>query len=469
AKQGTVQLNKKLANVDASESVLAEFLYQIRYKTEEDEGDAYHLLSNIHAGSEEEDEDYVFYKDSVSPVRYSHEGITIDGVNYEQVFILKPDETADISFPEDAISYQIVECGVNTDVYEEVKVNDTVITGTSEEGYAANRKDFAVPYEEINDRPKVNYVNKVDPDALRTLTLTKNLLAEDGETPIHYPDDKSEFSFRLYLASEFDTLDLANMHTYHVKDHEGYYCRWDADQQSFVKIGNGISDYDSLSDEQKKQASFLTSVYGSISNIPVDHTVEVRNVLAGTRFRVQERPSEIPDGYSFQKYRYKDEDRTETAEEGIMDTVVSNADPRIEVFNLKGWGLRMNKTWTDTDFMSEREPTYYAIYVNTGSSLTLVEGTVRQLKYETDPQSIYWYFDHLPDVSHNFKDYVIRELRITDPVVDEDGKVTSYGTIDPINNGEEITLSGRQKGEEQSLNFTYTVSYDPETEEGSNV
>ncbi|MBQ1534898.1 MAG: fibro-slime domain-containing protein, partial [Erysipelotrichaceae bacterium] len=39
AKQGTVQLNKKLANVDASESVLAEFLYQIRYKTEEDEGD----------------------------------------------------------------------------------------------------------------------------------------------------------------------------------------------------------------------------------------------------------------------------------------------------------------------------------------------------------------------------------------------------------------------------------------------
>ena len=146
----------------------------------------------------------------------------------------------------------------------------------------------------------MNYVNEVDENALKTLTITKHVFEEDGGARIRYPEDQTEFSFRLYLWTENDAPEVANMKTYHVKDPDGNYCRWDMQAKKFVKIGEGISNYDDLTEEQKELAGFTTSIYGAITRIPADHTVEIRDVLAGTKFRVQERPNEIPDGYSFQ-------------------------------------------------------------------------------------------------------------------------------------------------------------------------
>ena len=42
--------------------------------------------------------------------------------------------------------------------------------------------------------------------------------------------------------------------------------------------------------------------YGQITRKHADHTIEVPNVLAGTQYRVEERGTENPDGYSFQRY-----------------------------------------------------------------------------------------------------------------------------------------------------------------------
>ena len=113
-------------------------------------------------------------------------------------------------------------------------------------------------------------MNTVDQDALRDLTITKKLYDESGQNEISYDQDQTFFNFRLYMTSEYDELDdqdLVNMHAYHVKDPDGYYCKWNASQQKFEKIGEGITNYSDLSDVQKESATFYTSVYGQISRI----------------------------------------------------------------------------------------------------------------------------------------------------------------------------------------------------------
>ena len=122
---------------------------------------------------------------------------------------------------------------------------------------------------------------------------------------------------------------------------------------------------------------------GSISRIPVGYTIEVRDLLVGTKFKVVERPSEIPDGYSFLKYVYSEKEYTDT-EAGVSDVVVSQIKPHVEVHNIKGFGLRVNKTWTDADFMSGRDPVYFGIfYQDSSEKWQVVPDSLRQMAYET--------------------------------------------------------------------------------------
>ena len=470
-KKGTVELSKKLTGVDQTESIMAEYPYQILYKTSEEEGAPEYTLTNSIPDSATQNIDYVLYKDTVNAVLYEP-SVTIAGITYDDVFFLKPDETAVITLPDDAVSYRIIECGIRTDVYSSVTVNDEALEGTPIEG-SINRRDFGIEYASSEDRPKVGYVNEVDPDALRTITIEKWLYDESGARRIYYPDDTTMFQFRLYLASEFEeAAELAYMHTYHVKDQDGCYCRWDVELQALVKIGDGIQNYEDLTDEQKAQASFTTSIYGTISNIPADHTIEIRNVLVGTLFRVVERPWEIPDGYSFQKYIYNGVDSGNPAEDGIEDVVGAEGtayDPSVVACNIKGWGLRVNKTWSDADYMSGRGPAYFAVFIRGGSGLTLVEDTVRQLSYEEDPQTLYWYFQTL-QAGAEFDDYEIREVELEGIITDENGDLAGYTSVTPIEDGGETVINGTPKGESSSYDITYTVSYEKgAVGEGSNV
>ncbi len=121
------------------------------------------------------------------------------------------------------------------------------------------------------------------------------------------------------------------------------------------------------------------------------------------------------------------------------------------VCNLKGWGLRVNKVWTDADYMSERDDTYFAVYTHVGSEeseeLALVEGTVRRLK--KDEKTLYWYFLPLP-VNVPFGWYEIYEVALQgEPVVGTDGSVSGYSGIRPVKDGGKITLGGKLKGENE--------------------
>ena len=448
-KPGTVLLSKELGNVDEPEAIHAEYPYQIWYKKAEDNTD--YLLT------EDDLNIRVYYKDTITPVKYKPT-LTIDGLTYQSVFILKPTEIAEIQLPDDAISYKIVECGINTDVYSSVSANGQTLEGTEITGND-HRMDYAVDYETAKVRSRVNYRNNVNPEALRDLTFRKVLYDETGLNELH--NDPATFGMRLYLGAEYeDGLSLTNMASYHVKDENGVYCTWDVTNQCFAPLGAGKTDYTQFTAAERAATTFTTSMNGSISKVPAFYTIEVRELLAGTQYRVEERDYEIPDGYSLQKYMLYPEglNGTGTVEDPAQGTIEASKDPHVDVCNLKGWGLRVNKLWSDADYMSQRGPTYFAIYTGTTEeNLTLVPGTVRQL---TQNQStLYWYFQTLP-VAVPFEQYKIREVELTNPTVDSDGVVTAYGTIEPIPNDGQVTVSGTQIGETTESDFEYTVLYD---------
>ena len=484
-KPGTVELIKELEGIDKSVPVLAEFPYQIWYHLpgeEENQQPVEHLLvPNNGEGIT------VRYKGTIRDVTY-RDSVTIDSVLYQHVFMVKPGETVVINLPEDTIDYKIVECGVNPEVYSTVTVNDTPNEGISASG-SSSRKNYATDYMQAKDRPTVKYVNTVNPQALRTLYVTKQLYREDGTSEMQYTDDETTFSLRLYLGTEFESdPDTANMYAYRIKDRFGYYCTWDTATQKVVSTGwNSLN---GLTEAQLASLTFNTSIYGSIAKIPAFYTVEVPNLLAGMTFRVQERPYEIPDGYSFQKYIYNGTDSTNSAFTGITDTVKANVDPHVDVCNLRGWGLRVNKVWSDASYMSSRDATYFAVFTIDGQeNLTIVPSNVTVKDENDDPTtivrqlpygktSVYWYFPQLPvATATSLENYVIREVKLsgtlnTNYTVDDDGDVTlSNGTtVTPVTAGETLTFNGRQNGESAGGSYEYTVVYEPGTvQDGSHV
>ena len=109
-KKGTVELHKKLEGADKTETTNAWFPYQVYYRMENDDPSTpERMLRNAFDPSEAsqdyseefgtaESTDYVFYKDTTKPVTFLPE-LTVDGVTYYNVFMLKPDETAVLNFP----------------------------------------------------------------------------------------------------------------------------------------------------------------------------------------------------------------------------------------------------------------------------------------------------------------------------------------------------------------------------------
>lgn len=481
-KPNTAQLTKKLSGVDTTETILAEFPYRIIYRTKTGEEEPVeHYLTNSVADDADRIYNYVFYKDSTVPCTYQKE-MQIAGKTYHDVFILKPDETVDINFPVETLpegtellDYRIIECGINTTVYTDVKANNASITGTAVQDDQGNtvesRADFGIGYATTNDRARVVYENVVNPDAITNLTITKKLYDVTGENEITEAEDNTTFDFRLYLATDSGDIDNspANMHTYHVKDVSGNYCYWSVEQQRLLSLGAGKNNFSELSEDEKASATFHTSMNGSITKIPVGYTIEVRDLLVGTKFKLVERPWEIPDGYSFLKYLYNSTEYT-NAIIGVNDSIYTNVEPHVEVRNIKGFGLRVNKTWADADYMSERDPVYFGIfYQDSDEAWSLVPNSLRQMPYGTT--TLYWYYDRLPvDGISEFSEYIIYEVKVDTPIVDGDGYVTGYSQITLLNDNDTISLNGKQVGDTETSQYMYTVTYERgESSSNSNV
>ncbi len=481
-KPGTVELQKVISGIDTVESFIADYPFQIFYKTNEEGAVEQQLTPGMSQIN-------VKYKDTTRNVTYLPTYTASDGVTtYNNVFVLKPSETAVIKFPDDTFTYRVVECFVDKSVYDKVYANGVEISGTDAgqagPGGAYSRADYDSGYGEVLRRSRLFFTNAVDPNAKGTLTFVKHLYDETGNTQIPNSEDNTSFTFRLYLGTENDpdnAIPLADMHSYHVKDAEGHYCYWDTTSMSMKSYS--VTNFDDLSPEKKKRATFNTSMSGTIANIPVDYTVEVREIVSGTKYKVEEREKEIPDGYSLQYYLSEAGDESTRTEDPVSGRINAEHDSEIEIRNLKGWGLRVNKEWSDKDWMTERDPAYFAVYKVNGGSKTLVSGTVKRLAY--GDTSVYWLFNTIDDIDHDgvkdkddFNKYEVREVKLTGgtPTVDPSSSVVTNAdslTKTPIavDGSGQFELNGKQVGESTSDSYTYKcVKYEKgELPDGSNV
>jgi hypothetical protein len=74
---------------------------------------------------------------------------------------------------------------------------------------------------------------------------------------------------------------------------------------------------------------------GAISRIPAGYKIEVRGLLVGTQFRVEERENEIPWGCEFIEYRREGNSYITIGEAENAGTIRENESPAIEVCNLR--------------------------------------------------------------------------------------------------------------------------------------
>ena len=480
-KPGNVILGKEVSGIEQGESVMADFPYQIFYRLKNDPTQTEYPLTNPATGTPN-----VVYRDSDDPVPFDA-STTIGGVPYSNVFYLKQGEECEITFPNNMEDYRIVECGVSPNIFSKVRVNGNVID--PEVVHAQNGlRDYGVNWDTAKNRTTVQYDNEVKEGALRTLYIQKKLYKEDGVTEIHSSECNESFNFRLYLSGEFgpDITEsnkgsyAAYMYKYHVLDEQGNYCEWVAGENGgFRSIG--VKDHSLLTAEQKEKVSFQTSMNGSISKIPAGYTVEIHGLMIGSHFMVEERGYEIPDGYSLRSYDYYEMNTNANPTQADLSNPVSKSilaeqTPKVVVNNLKGYGLRIKKEWTDKDFMDSHDDAYFAVYKRVNGQLVLAEMSdsthpvVRRISNSED--SVYWYYERL-DPGLELSDYEIREVKLIGSYnKDSDGIITGYdpNEVIPIEDGQKIEIDGTMTGALSASTYEYTVTYQKGTvPNGSNI
>ena len=437
-KAGQLQLSKKISGTEKQDYVSAEFPYQIFYVDEH-----YNYVQL-------DDSSRVLLAGTNEPVKYREEA---DG--YAHVFFLKPGQTATISLPDDYTEYYVRECRVNTNIYDRVEANGTELTGT--EGRVSGTMDYTIAGEQVSQRKKVVFDNHVDPASLRTLSVTKRLYDETGRE-LSAEEDSTLFRFRIRLG---ENLDYYRLGSYHVKNPAGEYCVYDSTGNRFVSTG--ITDITKISESQITKATFTTSPSGAVDKIPAGYTVEIRDLMVGTNFRVEETPSDIPAGYGL--IEYTRQNGSYIVEEGDLinaGVIRDNADPAIEVHNRRGFGLTAQKVWSDQDFMDSHDDLYFAVY----AAGQMVDGTLRRMKTSAAegtavPESSLYYFFEALEEGCTFDDYSVREMNVTAPEVDENGYVTAFESAQPIDEDGMLTNGGVPSGSGQHEDgFAYRVHYE---------
>lgn len=454
-KPGQVMMTKEVSvqddqgnniNTDLDFNVI-KYPYQIYYKVDGD--DDFRLLES---DDEHVSVEYLNPKGAVT-YKASYRPPT-SNVTYEHVYFLHPGRSVAIDFPDDTMEYYIKECALNSDVYKTVKCNDEVMSEDNDGNDDPDHKGYKTVAAQVSERPNIVLNNVVDPDGLRTLRFRKELYDENNNKLY---DDSTSFNFRLYMTNEYSSeLQAANMHKYYVKDPYNNYCTWDAEKQLFVSTGK--NDLSSFTEEEKKRLTFNTSMYGSVSKIPAWYTVEVPDLLTGTKFRVDERDYEVPLGYKLSEYVCIEGDNSlsYTIDEGDPvneGRIKKTESPNMAIRNKRGWEIQAEKSWSDKDFTTSHDPIFTAVYAKG----ELVAGTVKAIT-DSSP-SVRYFFDDLKE-GCTLDDYEICEVELTGAAVAEDGTVTYSSISKKLSDGDLTTVGAVSSGKTTKDTFSYAVSYD---------
>ncbi len=492
-KPGHVVVSKSVSG-DGAELIDTDFVeypFQIYYTLPEGENGGpgeEHLLGN--------DDDYiaVTYQNSNQPAtfvrKYRPPGFTEEEA-YSNIYFINPSKSAEIAFPDDTITYRIVECAVDSTVYGTVTINGENVPAERIE-VKGDLRSYSSELGSAEKRPNITFDNYVNKDVIKDLYITKKLLDENNN---EVTDDSATFNFRLYLSSfdvRADDMQLANMHKYYVLSPNKKMCRFDSTSGKFTET---YVPYTHENVEKLKEGTlpgftvddltFTTSGFGAISGIPAGYTICVPGLPVGTIFKVTE---DTKVGYGLDGFErvmgskinddYTVEDIPSYWEyEGNpinVGKVRAEENPQLEVHNKKGYGLNVKKQWSDIDLTVGHAPIYTAVYVDG----ELLADSVKQIKSPATTAYYFWTTLKAKDDGTertNLDDYVVKEVTIsnTSPEVLEDGTVTNYGTVTPIEDGTSInvaatrTAAATPEGETPQKTYDYVVTTNQGTVDGT--
>ncbi len=448
-KDGEVLLEKEVSGTD---QVDVDFPFQIYYKDRNDPADRFVLFTDAAKVVDYQTGERIPYAETY----------TVDGLTYEHVFFLRHGQTASIALPDEETAYYIKECAIDTDTFDWVKANEERLNGETIPD-SENRKDYPIEESTVAGRKKVIYENHVSQNALKSLTIMKRLWQDDNKTEEIFsgtaPEaDNTEFRFRVSIGNA-----VYNTGKYYVKDPEGYYCIYE--NGGFASTGKSV--FSDLSTEvpegewksERDKATFYASPGGAIDKIRAGYSVEIPDLIAGTAFLIEERSDEIPAGYKLLGYTLTNGPYSADNPGAAGNSGTISADNQtVSVHNQHGYGLIVNKIWSDAPFMASHNDLYFAVYL--GESEEPLEGSVRRMR---DPAtSLRWFFPRLED-GKTLNDYRVYEVELTGVTVDETtGIVTWYDTITRKQETETIDVGGETNEHGYSVTYTYTVSYNRE-------
>ena len=489
---GHVVVAKTLSGDGADEinTDFVEYPFQIYYTLPEGEGGAPgepRLLGN------DDEHIRVTYQNSNQSVafvkKYRPPGFT-DEQAYENIYFINPTKNAEISFPDDTISYKIVECAVDSSVYGKVRINGEDVPPERTETIH-NLVSYSSEIGTADQKPSISFENCVNKGVVRDLFIKKKLIDDNG---IEITDDPAKFSFRLYLSSvdvAADDMELTNMYSYHVLSPNKMLCVYDKDIKSFRETSLEYTHANVEAVEQgrvagleKDDITFSTSGFGAISGIPAGYTICVPRLTVGTVFKVTE---DVKSGYGLQGYervfgdkKLEDGSVVPIASYDQYDNnpmnvgkVISGENPQMEIVNKKGYGLNVSKKWSDLDITTSHSDIYTAVYVDG----ELLEGSVR--KIQSPSVSAYYFWTTLKPYANgkprtSFDGYEVKEVVLSGtPTVDADGTVTGYSRITPLSAGDKLkvtvqrTAAATPKGESAEKQYDYVASYTKGEELGS--
>ena len=483
---GNVVVSKEVSGEGADEldSDFLEYPFQIYYTLPEGpngEPGEEHLLGN------DDEHVRVTYQNSNNPVTYVRKyrppGFTEEQA-YDNIYFINPTRNAEIAFPDDTITYRIVECAVNTSVYGDVTINGEEVPPDRVE-IRGDLRSYSSESGSASVRPRISFDNHVNNNVIKDLLVTKKLLDEDNN---EVTDDPATFDFRLAIASyevPADQIPLANMYNYYVLSPDKEICRFDYVTETFAETGIAYSRANIKSIQNGEvtgvsvdDVTFKTSGFGSISGIPAGYTICVPGLPVNSVFRITENPKT---GYGLMGYErvmgskiledHSVEEIPSYMEYGgnplNVGKVIADENPQMEVHNRKGYGITANKEWSDLSITTGHSEIYTAVYVDG----ELLEGSVKQIKSPSLSANYFW-TSLVPNsdgsARTSLEGYVIREVTISNPspTVSADGTVTDCGTVTPLSSGNRVNVVASRtqavtpEDEDPDRAYDYIVSYE---------
>ena len=483
---GHVVVSKNVSGegADALDKDFLEYPFQIYYTLPEGpngEPGQEHLLGN------DDEHIRVTYQNSNHPVnfvrKYRPPGFTEDQA-YENIYFINPSRSAEIAFPDDTITYRIVECAVNSSVYGNVTINGAEVPEDRIE-IRGDLRSYSSESGSAELRPSISFDNHVNDNVIKDLMVTKKLLDEDNQ---EVTDDPATFNFRLSISSveiPADQIPLANMYSYLVLSPDKKICRYDPATQGFAETSVNYSraNYKAIQNGDITGVSvddvtFKTSGFGAISGIPAGYTICVPGLPVGTVFKVTEDPKTGYGLVGFERVMGSKihEDHTEEEIPSYLQyednplnigKVIADENPQMEVHNRKGYGITAKKVWSDLSITTGHSSIYTAVYVDG----VLLDGSVKQIKSPSTSANYFWTrLQPNADESErtSLDGYVIKEVTISNPnpLVSEDGTVSEPGTVTPLNLGAPVNIVASRiaavtpEGEDKDKAYNYIVTYD---------